>query len=415
MINDVTGQYSDPYNNHVIFVDPRQYKRICIRREQRDRVFRRRGRPRPRYLPVAPLAEDNSLKRQRDGYDSPGKAKKNSRRPYPASYFYPPPLNEMSGDSDRVSSKAPRCEDRNAVQFSDIAGMMAENGYYGNHAGSANSGSTSRSHGSEYSPRKERNSYVEPITRENPTSSGFVAHGDSYFVAHNQATVEASASHDGLQPEACGHVDSYAQLHARSVNRGYMYQRSSGTSDSYSSTSSASSYSAVYDGRVMPNGSSSAAPPVNYYPAAGGAGNQNVMSADSYAGGKTGNVAYSRGVYSAETYSGESCCSEGYSRDDYGQGSDGVDYYAANINGRCNRMAGRHNGRYGDGGNAGLGVGGPAALAPGGDINCAYAQNVVGGPVVYPATIMSRGAAQPVLQGPMYSEYVYVAGADAKV
>ncbi|EKX73188.1 hypothetical protein BEWA_052430 [Theileria equi strain WA] len=44
---------SDDLSNVVIYVDPRQYDRICRRRIERDRFFHRRGRQKPTYIPIA--------------------------------------------------------------------------------------------------------------------------------------------------------------------------------------------------------------------------------------------------------------------------------------------------------------------------------------------------------------------------
>ncbi|CDR96325.1 hypothetical protein, conserved [Babesia bigemina] len=407
------GPSSDPYNNHVIYVNPRQYKRICIRREQRDKMLLKRGRPRPSYLPVATRPESNSSKRKRDGSESPHKIPPNVDPFSQAAYFYPPTRYAKSRESDRVSSKIRRFNDRNAAEFSNVAALIAGNGYNSNYTGSVIPGTAPHSHGSEYSPHKERVSYVEHNAAESTVPGRLVAHVGSYCGAHNAGAMDARATNDGRQSEAYGRIDSYPEIHARSVNRGYRFQQSSGTSDSYSSASSASSYSASYDGRPMSSGST-VVMPVHSYPAA--AGSQGVISADSYAGSKLGQVTYSRGAYSAETYSGESCCSDGHWREDYGHGSDGVDYYVTNTNSCGNRASEScHNGRYSDGDNVEHGVGESADVATAGEMSCAYAQHVVAGAGAYPASGMSRGGAQPVLRGPMCSEYVYVAGADAKV
>ncbi|GIX62062.1 glycerol-3-phosphate dehydrogenase [Babesia caballi] len=405
----------DPCNNFVIYVNPLQYERIRVRREERDRLYTKRGRPLNTYVPLAVRLESPSMKRSRYEFEAPDSTygyvgyASQAYGLCPSTHYLP------QADYGRVVSHISLANENASANFSDVATLIGGVGDRSSYTGSVISGSTSNSRGSELSPNKDRSPCVATNLGDNVLQVAPGMLGETYMTVHHSNSADSTTGMDRMRSDAYASAEPYQQMHVRRAKRNYVLPRMYGVAESFSSTSSMSSSSMVVGSHApSSSGAAMAIPVTNSYSSVDNVATVVATPGELYAPTKLGSTSYVNGSYSAETCSGESCCSDVYAKDGYAQQGESRCYYTTTGVG-CNTHVSEYcaTGAYGDAEQVDIG---------GGELSCGYAQHVVGSGGTYPAHAVSHGAmvkpagtVQPVIQGPVYNEYVYVTGTDAKV
>ncbi|GFE52755.1 flagellar hook-associated 2 C-terminus family protein, putative [Babesia ovis] len=315
----------DPYSNYVIYVNPLQYARICLRRAQRDRILQKRGRPAPSYVPLAVRYEPPTFKRGRQDFEASGQSYGYVGYP-PQSYgMYSDLRYSRGGEYAHSFGKMFRSNDGIPSKFTDAAAMIAgPKDQLGYSSGAVSS--SSRSHPSGYN---------------SPTSgspSGRVAmpegfSGDLYALPHpssmeslgsvqQRGSMESIESLERTTSESYSSGELYAPMPTRFHNIAQLASHPNGLSaEGYSPSSSSGQDPVPSASRVIPQ--------MSRYSSIDDVLSKGSTGTDYYVH-KLGSTVYTNGSYSAETYSGDSCSSESHSKDGCISSGDGRDFYPPN-------------------------------------------------------------------------------------
>nr|BAN64933.1 hypothetical protein [Babesia bovis] len=272
----------DPFVKYVFYVNPLQYKRICIRRDQRNRILQKRGRPLPTYVPVAVRSEVSGIKRSRSGYDI-------SPHGYGLHGYglYSDMNYGMNGDYTQGVSKMMCYNDYSNGGYVESSGLMQMNQDPMGYVTPSGMGPLSSKSVEYQSPRY---------------GNGCVGIPDVYQTMRPMCSMDSTSSMDRVTSDSHS-GDLYSSMQAVYPGNGQVLPRVNGLSESFSSNSSSNHDKSVMGQRsgmnIMPG----------YSPTSEAMSNCSVVT-DFYGNSSYSAGSYTSGSYSGETYSGESCSSE---------------------------------------------------------------------------------------------------------
>lgn len=395
----------DVARNCVIYVHPRQYERMCKRRAQRDRQLMRRGKSRMNYVPLAVREEYPRRKRSRFDFEVPNLLFPPIGIPMQGYYPYPRSHYAYTSDYSYPSSKLACTTDASVASFSDVATLITGPSERGSYPGSVISASTAHSRGSELSPSKERSPTLVAVANEGAVT-------DSYIPGDIAASVDPSRENYAAKVEGSCKPDFYAPMGAFASKCSYGMPMNVG----YASSASSSSTVATAGGYSTTKG---VMPAHNLYSAPNKVALKAPLGGDIYLASNLCTDGYARACYPTESFSADACASDLYYKDGCASQLDPRGFYAPSTGSIMGYLPDYYNTATSGVQHQDLHMPFVSGFNVPMDMRCAYTPHMFGEMGTYPRHIMTKGLVMNSnmvdagsLKSPMYSEFMYPAGAD---